>query len=148
MITVTVNDAAFRADLAKLYGRMSDLTPVMQDIGSMIESRVSNRFETRTDPAGQRWSPWAPSTIESYPDDGNHQLLDRYGDMLLSLSSEATKDTARIGFGKPYATFHEFGTKYMPRRGLLFADPEAGSLSQDGEKSILDVITAYLTDGL
>jgi hypothetical protein len=36
----------------------------------------------------------------------------------------------------------------MLRRGLLFADPDAGALSQDDEKSILDVITAYLTDGL
>lgn len=148
MLTVKVDDAAFRADLASLYRRMVDLTPVMQKIGSMIESRVSDRFESRTDPAGKSWAPWAPSTIKSYPADGNRQLLDRYGDMLEDRTHQATKDSVRIGFGKPYATYHEWGTKHMPRRGLLFADPDAGSLAPDDEKSILDIIDTYLTRGL
>jgi len=151
MLTIKLDDSAFRADLASLYSlssRMGDLTPVMQDIGMIMESRISSRFETRTDPAGKRWSPWAPSTVKSYPADGNHQLLDRYGDMLLSLNHQATKDSVRIGFGKPYATYHEWGTKHMPRRGLLFSDPDAGSLAPDDEKSILDIIDTYMTPGL
>lgn len=145
MLTVKVDDAAFRADLASLYSRMVNLTPVMQDIGSMIESRISDRFESRTDPAGKSWAPWAPSTIKSYPADGNRQLLDRYGDMLLSRNSQPTKDSVRIGFGKPYETYHEFGTKHMPRRGLLFADPDAGTLAPADEAAVLDIIGHWLT---
>ncbi len=148
MISIKADDVAFRAQLAGLNRRMDNLTPVMQDIGMMMESRISGRFETRTDPTGQSWAPWADSTVESYPDDGNRQLLDRYGDMLLSLSNEATKDSVRIGFGQPYATYHEFGTKHMPRRGLLFADPEAGTLAPADEAAVLDIIGTFLTDGL
>ena len=33
------------------------------------------------------------------------------------------------GAGQPYATYHEFGTKHMDRRGMLMADPEAGILT-------------------
>lgn len=145
MIEIKVDDAAFRAELTRLHRRMGDLTPVMQDIGSVIESRISDRFESRTDPSGKSWAPWAQSTIDSYPDDGNRKLLDRYGDMLLSLNSQPKKDSVRIGFGKPYATYHEWSTKHMPRRGLLFADPDAGTLGKDDEAAVLDILELWLT---
>lgn len=145
MIEVKVVDTAFRNELALLYRRMGDLTPVMQDIGSMMESRISDRFESRTDPTGKRWAPWAPSTVDSYPEDGNHQLLDRYGDMLLSRNSQADKNSVKIGFSQPYATYHEYGTKHMPRRGLLFADPDAGTLGSEDEVAVLDIIENWLT---
>jgi len=145
MITVEVDDKAFRDELARLHGRMSDLTPVMQDIGSAMLSRISDRFETRTDPTGRSWAPWAASPLKTYPDDGNHKLLDRYSHMLDSRSSKADKNSVRIGFGQPYATYHEYGTKHMPRRGLLFADPEAGTLAPDDEALVLDIIGQWLT---
>lgn len=145
MITVEVDDKAFRDELARLHGRMSDLTPVMQDIGSAMLSRISDRFEGQTDPMGRSWAPWASSTLKTYPEDGNRKLLDRYGDMLLSRNHRATKDSVRIGFGKPYSAYHEYGTKHMPRRGLLFADPEAGTLAPDDEALVLDIIGQWLT---
>lgn len=40
--------------------------------------------------------PWAQSTVDSYPDDGNRQLPDRYGDMLLSLNHKADATSVRI----------------------------------------------------
>lgn len=145
MITVKVDDKAFRDELARLYGRMSDLTPVMQDIGSAMLSRISDRFESRTDPLGQSWAPWAASTLNTYPEDGNRKLLDRYGHMLEHRYSKPDKSTVRIGFVEPYATYHEYGTKHMPRRGLLFADPEAGTLAPDDEALVLDIIDQWVT---
>ena len=145
MLEIKLDDSAFRADLAALYRRLGDLTPVMQSIGMEMESRISGRFETRTDPSGKSWAPWADSTLESYPEDGNRQLLDRYGDMLLSLNHKADATSVRIGFGKPYAAFHEWGTKHMPRRGLVFADPDAGTLAKGDEDAVLDIIGIYLT---
>ena len=130
MLEIKLDDSAFRADLAALYRRLGNLMPVMQSIGMEMESRISGRFETRKDPNGKSWAPWAPSTVDSYPDDGNRQLLDRYGDMLLSLNHKADATSVRIGFGTPYAAFHEWGTERMPRRGLIL-----GSLQETENKA-------------
>lgn len=147
MIDIQTDDSAFRASLARLQSRLGNLTPVMQSIGMELESRISGRFESRTDPAGRAWAPWAQSTVETYPDGGNRRLLDRYGDMLASLSHQANADSVRIGFGQPYAAFHEFGTTDMPRRGLLFADPDAGTLGDGDQDAVMDILGVWL-DGL
>ena len=145
MLTIQVDDKALRDVFATLTRRMNNLTPVMNSIGMEMEGRVSGRFESRTDPNGKAWAPWAPATREYYPQDGNRKLLDRYGDMLLSLNHQATRDNVRIGFGKAYSTYHEFGTATMQRRGLLFADPEAGTMGTADEAAVLDIIGLYLT---
>lgn len=147
MIDIQTDDSAFRASLTRLQSRLGNLTPVMQSIGMELESRISGRFESRTDPAGRAWAPWAQSTVETYPDGGNRRLLDRYGDMLASLSHQANANSVRIGFGQPYAAFHEFGTTDMPRRGLLFADPDAGTLGEDDQDAVMDILGVWL-DGL
>lgn len=146
MLAITVDDKAFRSSLDAIHRGMSDLTPVMQSIGMEMESRISGRFESRTDPSGNAWAPWAQSTVDNYPEDGNRRLLDRYGDMLSSLSHQADATSVRVGFGQPYAAFHEWGTKHMPRRGLLFADPDAGTLSPDDEAAVLDILGVWLND--
>ena len=146
MIDITTDDSAFRASLEQLKRRLGNLKPVMQSIGMKLESRISGRFESRTDPSGSAWAPWAQSTLDSYPDDGNRRLLDRYGDMLASLNHQANATSVRVGFGQTYAAFHEFGTDSMPRRGLLFADPDAGTLAEDDEAAVLDILGVWLTD--
>ena len=145
MLSINVDDSAFRADLAALYRRLGDLTEVMGSIGMELESRISGRFETRTDPSGRAWTPWSQSTIDNYPDDGNRKLLDRYGDMMLSLSHKADSTSVSIGFGQPYAAYHEWGTKHMPRRGLMFADPDAGTLAPGDEAAVLDMIGEWIS---
>lgn len=146
MIDITTDDSAFRASLEQLKRRLGNLKPVMQSIGMELESRISGRFESRTDSSGSAWAPWAQSTLDSYPDDGNRRLLDRYGDMLASLNHQANATSVRVGFGQTYAAFHEFGTDSMPRRGLLFADPDAGTLAEDDEAAVLDILGVWLTD--
>jgi hypothetical protein len=52
-----------------------------------------------------------------------------------------------IGFGQPYAAYHEWGTWKMPRRGLLTADPDAGggpTLGRGDAEAVLDVLQAVL----
>ena len=146
MLTITADDKAFRDSLAQLYRGMGNLTPVMQSIGMELESRISGRFESRTDPSGNAWAPWAQSTVDSYPDGGNRRLLDRYGDMLASLIHQADATSVRVGFGQPYAAFHEWGTEHMPRRGLLFSDPDAGTLAEGDEAAVLDILGVWLDD--
>ena len=153
MITVTVDSKLVTDHLARLQKKTSNLGPAMAGIGQELNSRISARFETRTDPLGHPWAPWAESTRENYPKDGRGLILERYGDMLKSLSFQATGSSVTVGFGAVasksgdvYAAYHEFGTKKMPRRGLLFADPDAGTLAPDDETAILDIISDFLQD--
>lgn len=144
MLTITVDSAPTQDVLAKLTSRLTDLTPAMEGIGQELQSRVSSRFETETDPLGQPWADWAPSTIATYPEDGNRRILDRYGDMLLSLNHRADATSATVGFGDPTAVYHEWGTKRMPRRGLLFADPDVGTLAPDDERAVLEILSDFI----
>lgn len=144
MLTITVSSAPVQDLLSQLSARLSDLSPAMEDIGQELQSRVSSRFETQSEPMGTPWDAWAPATFLSYPEDGNRRILDRYGDMLDSLNHSADTTSATIGFGSPIATYHEWGTKRMPRRGLLMADPDAGTLAPDDERSVLEVLSDFL----
>lgn len=145
-VTITVDDKPVIDYLNRLLEKTGDLTPVMNHIGAELEARIANRFETRSDPLGAPWAPLAASTKKSYPEDGLGFVLERYGDMLRSLSHSADATSVTVGFGQPYAAFHEFGTKHMPRRGLLTEDPESGTLAPDDRTSVLDIITDYLGD--
>lgn len=152
-LSVEVSSKPVTEALEKLLRGMRNLRPVMDSIGQELESRVSGRFETQTDPLGQAWAPWAPSTAENYPKDGNNRILDRYGDMLRSLNHKADSSSVRVGFGAVaskagdvYAAYHEWGTWKMPRRGLLMADPDRGTLGQEDEASVLDILEVWLGD--
>lgn len=155
MLTVTLESASVQDVLAKLSARLSDLTPAMEGIGATLQSHISARFETQSDPLGDPWAAWAPATYLSYPRAGSAgaermggeahgRILDRYGDLLGSLTHQANATSATVGFGNPVAAHHEWGTKHMPRRGLLFADPDAGTLAPDDERAVLDNLSDFL----
>ena len=157
MLSISVQDTGIQHYLQQLHNKLGDITPVLREIGVALESRVSQRFETRTDPSGNAWHPWAQSTINSYPfpgskaaaragKPGHQRLLDRYGDMLQGLSSQADANSVRVGFDKGYATFHEFGTKTMPRRGLLLATPETGELAPADAELVIDILQQHLSN--
>jgi phage virion morphogenesis protein len=157
MLTITVDDSAFRATMRSLQEGMSDLTPVMERIGGTLETNTLNRFETKTDPNGQPWKAWQPKTLKYYPfagtkyakgdeGPGNGKLLDRYGRMLRGLSYEAEAKSVRVGFDMPYAAYHEYGTKKMPRRGMLMGNLDAGTLGKQDEQAVIDILNQFLND--
>lgn len=156
MIEVTVEDKALQEYLTRLQRRLGNLKPVMRSIADGLETRVSDRFETQTDPNGRPWKAWAPATLAAYPKKGvNNRILDRYGKMLESLSSIATADTARVGFGAVasaerdvYAVYHEFGTQHMVRRGLLFDNPETGTLGAGDSQALDRLLADWLNDAI
>lgn len=140
MIEIKAESPELQAVTRRLLARLGNLRPAMAGIGMELENRIRERFETETDPNGQAWIDWADSTIAGYPADGNKRLLDRYGDMIASLSYKADANSVAVGFGTPYATYHEFGTERMPRRGLLTANPDTGDIAASDEEAILTVL--------
>lgn len=152
-ITIEVQNKELLDTLHRVVNAVSDMRPVMASIGQELEGRIKDRFETETDPTGQPWAPWAdsydPAKGGSRPTDGNTSILDLYGDMLDSLNWQPESDDAvLVGFGKDYAAYHEYGTKKMPRRGMLFADPEHGTLGDDDEQALLDLLEDYLNGAI
>ncbi len=146
MITVDFNEQLLLNYLDHVLGRMAKPQPLLDAIGMRMEERVSMRFETESDPTGAEWAPWAPSTKARYPKDGHRHVLDRYGDMLRSLSHSATDQYVLVGFGEDYAVYHEYGTEHMSRRGLLTADPDSVTLGAGDRESIMDIVLEYLSN--
>ena len=155
MLTIRYDDEPLQHYLRALQEKLGDLTPVMNSIGQEMESRISRRFETRTDPDGKAWTPWKAATIRSYPYPGTAaarragragfgKLLERTGDMRSGLSWHADKTSTRVGFDRPYAKWHEVGTRHMPRRGLLASSN--GRLSAADKKHILALVQRFLQD--
>ncbi|MCI1193414.1 phage virion morphogenesis protein [Calidifontimicrobium sp. SYSU G02091] len=167
MIDIQIDDREVRAALDRLQRRLSDLSPVMKAIATELEARVEQRFETATDPQGRPWKPLAPSTLAAYlargkgnrrkdgslTKKGRERLASRRplydtGDLLGSLTSSFSRSEARVGFGQPYAAFHEYGTKRIPRRGLLMADPVARTLGDADRAAVLDILGDALRGAL
>lgn len=145
-ITIQIDSRSVMDALQELLRRSQDMRPVMDAIGQRLEERVSNRFESKTDPEGHPWAPWKPSTRKSYPKNGNGTLLDRYGDMLDHLNHHADATSVTVGFGKAYARYHETGTARMARRGMLATD--TGQFGPEDERAILDLVHSYLAEAI
>lgn len=146
---------------------------MMEAIGARLKSNVEMRFETKTDPNGQAWAPLSDRTPELYWTIDKERrgklkkdaagaymfpampgsLLQRTGLMLQSLSYTATSDTLDLGFARPYAIYHETGTKrnekpFMPRRGMLFGDPKQGRLGDGDRQDVIDELEEFIADAL
>ena len=103
-----------------------------------LQERIQFRFDKKVDPDGNRWSTIQPSTFDNLTRraslSGNGtvpgSLLNRNNPGLRSSLTRAKMSGGwAVGFGRSYAVYHEFGTKRMVRRGLIFANPQTGELS-------------------
>jgi phage gpG-like protein len=143
--------------LTSAVRRLQAPQALMEALAARLEANINERFDRKVDPAGQRWQPLAPATVERYAaqDRGRRQgtLLERTGQMRASLSSSATADTAEVGMSRltdggewSIPLLHETGTRRMPRRGIFLADPDAGTLGQQDEEMLAEEIQAFLDD--
>lgn len=64
--------------------------------------------------------------------------------MLASLSHEVTATSVTVGFGRPEAAYHEWATKHMPRRGLIWADPDLETLSEEDNEAVLEILNTWM----
>lgn len=155
---IEVSNDELLGALSSVLSQLDDKSSLMDAIGLRLETQVRLRFESMTDPSGNRWAPHAASTSKRYAklDATKHgvmhrgSLLNRTGRLLDSLSYAVGQDSVSIGFsalsdgGDPYAQFHEFGTKHMPRREILMGNPESGSLGRDDEEAIIETAKEWI----
>ena len=148
-LLVQVDDADIQALLDNTLAALENPEPLLRTIGETIRVNVAGRLASNTDPTGAPWAPLAEATLARKKGRGS-TLVDS-GDMRRSLTYNLGSDYVEIGFGEPYAQYHETGTERMPRRGLLLADigfsddgDVSASLGEGDRQDILDDVFAYL----
>lgn len=163
-----------RAKLEQAAASLARPTALMEAIAAQMEVNVNARFDSKTDPAGRPWAPISPMTAKIYaitkggtrkpttadwkalragevePATLPGSLLERTRHFRGSLSARGYDDHAEIGFTRKVGNWdlgalHEFGTKTMPARQLLTADPEAGTLGQGDIEDIDDTVQLFIS---
>ncbi|MFN0185129.1 MAG: phage virion morphogenesis protein [Aquabacterium sp.] len=159
-LTIKLQDDKALRQLERAAVRLRNPRELMDLVGATLEAATAQRFKDKVDPTGAPWAPVKASTLErlraSRKGKGKGKgggsvpgtLLDRSArGMRAGLTHNLLSDReVEVGFDKHYAVFHEFGTRHMPRRGLLTADPEAGTLGKDDLQDVLDVVNDYLRE--
>jgi phage gpG-like protein len=153
-LTIELQDDELSRWLNHAIDKLEHPGELLDLIGATLEANTAQRLDDfKADPAGLPWDGLRPSTKRAYQKkyDGNvpGSLLIRADQGMRSGLTHNLTDGGRaveIGFDKPYAMFHEFGTKHMARRGLLTAVPETGTLGDYDREDVIQLIERYLQD--
>lgn len=150
MITVEINDRAVEAALRRISAAMSDMTPVMNDLGELLVAATKDRFKAGSGPEGNAWAAKSPATTAAYA-----RRRDRFDPRPLwgpsnSLNAQifhqATSDSVTIGSPLIYAAMMQFGgtkAQFPHLWGDIPARPFLG-LSDDDSANVIDAIEEWL----
>lgn len=164
-ITVTGNNELL-ASLEQALRRIERPAELMQVLGARLEANINARFDAKRDPDGAAWAPLAASTQARYDKQDTVRrgknagqvrkrgtLLERTRQMRSSLSANVGDDYVEVGMARlsddgkwSIPLLHETGTTRMPRRGIFFSDPDAGTLGREDEQMLDEEIAAYLDE--
>lgn len=153
--TIKVEDAGVLAALRALAGRLTDMTPINEEIAALGESSTRLRFRTATAPDGTPWKPSLRATVSG------GRTLTKDGHLSGSISARHGRDFAEWGVNRIYAAIHQFGGTIRAKNGkaLRFALAGGGfatvksvtmparpflGLSDDDKADIADLIARRL----
>lgn len=106
-IEIRVDDAAVIAAFDRVQAAGGDLGTFLDNIGGGLVASTQQRFESETDPQGRKWKPLARSTIRKKK--GDTRILRQRGQLLQSLTHNATPSYLEVGTNVVYAGIHQFG---------------------------------------
>lgn len=110
---------------------LENRVPPLQAASEELQADIRYRFDTATDPQGERWEEWSENyrpIAEAYPNIG---ILQRTGELAeVASSSEATIVTHDTVFYQTsalpsYGLEHEMGSEKLPQRSFLGLSDEA-----------------------
>lgn len=170
MLTYEFNDSGVRNLLAQLRNRAESMAPIMQRIGNEIVSDVALNFEGEHDPWGRKWRPLSERTLRSrlkknkknFTKKGKlsaqgsrtlaagFQILNDTGDLKNSISAQvdAGGNGVTVGTNIDYAATHQFGRGRIPARPFMPIRNGQADLPAELSRSIVQLITHHLTQGL
>ena len=149
-IDIDIDDREVRQALENLQRRVSDLTPVMHDIGQVLVEGMRARLRDSRDVEGRPFAPNSPVTLARKK--GTRPLVDS-GMMASQFAYQAGRDYVEAGSNAVQAATLHFGAKRgahgKTRRGApipwgdIPARPFVGLSSEDKE-AVLETITEAL----
>ena len=141
MIKFRIEGQDVSRKLEALIRKLKNPKDMMQEVSDVIVEDIKNRIiKTKTDPEGNKWLPWAPSTQEARVKDGTAALglLYRNGDLARSITGTVKGSKAiEIGSNLEYAKYLQEGTSKMPARPFI-------GISKRAQTGINQVIRQYL----
>ena len=151
--TITLDDKQVQDGLAKLARHISDLTPVMEDIGAKLGNLTEDAFQAE----GPGWPQLSKARVKQR---GNaHPILQDTGGLAASITHGGDRNSAWVGASKIYAAVHQFGQKKgasgTTRRGapIPWGDIPArpyipmtasGDLTPAAHDEVMDILTRAL----
>lgn len=142
LLDTSVLDSGALQALESQRKRMDSVRGVLDRVGALLESKIHQRFDTKTNPDGNAWTPWSPITAKRRARESRGTLLEHSGHMRDSLSYTVGADFVEVGFGVAYAMSHETGTKNNPKRRLIANG--YGELSANDLKGVMGLIEEHL----
>lgn len=172
--TITVDDAAVRAELARLAARVDNLQPVLSDIGQQMVRRARARFASSTAPDGARWKPNSAVTLQRLADsigpsgrkkDGSlnargrravgakKPLVGESHSLETQIAHQADRRSVTVSAPTEYAAMQHFGgsrSEFPHLWGDIPARPfmpirADGTLYPQEQRLVLDTLADWLT---
>lgn len=142
-LSTTIDDAISKR-LAALAARLSNLEPVLDEIGASNVTETQHRFEQEADPDGKPWQPLAALTLAKRKAARPRILRDKAHlfDSITHVVSGGK--SVAVGSNRKYARIQQLGG--MAGRGRkvqIPARPYLG-ISEEGRKEILQIVREHI----
>ena len=134
-IAFTLDDKGFDTGVQKLGGVLR--TSTIRAIGQALVETTTQRFETATDPMGQKWKALLPAYAAIKKGPGILRVKGMGGGLQSSLTFSTSGTTITIGSNKVYAAVHQFGATIKPVKGKALAFRLGASGPRGGKSSVL-----------
>lgn len=114
MAEIQITKDEITGALTRLSAHLSDLTPVMQEIGEILVDSTKQRFGQGVSPDGIRWAPKSPVTLAKYGARTSNRidirpLFGPSGALSSQIFANATADSVEVGSPMIYAATQQFG---------------------------------------
>lgn len=138
---IVIRDTATTA-LDALAARIADKPALLRTVGEAVAQLAARSF-TDASVRAAAWAPLAPATIAAKLRAGTMtQILRRSGLLWLSWRvTSVSNDTVGVGTDRPYAAFHQFGTRRIPARPM-FPLTTVGGMPQLTPLAVRDMLSA------
>lgn len=114
MIKYEINLSQAEALFAALDAALTDMTPVMNDLGELLTTSTKERFPTGTAPDGSKWAPKSQTTLNRYGAKKSNRvdvrpLFGPTGLLSQQIFSEASATEVSWGSNLIYSAVMQFG---------------------------------------
>lgn len=114
-ITVEFKDEAVTAALQRVAASLTDLTPLMEEMGEVLAQSTTDRFAKGKGPDGEAWAAKSAVTIETYRRRGDtvslRPLIGPSGALSRTIAWRAGADFVEVGSNMVYAATMQFGAE-------------------------------------